>query len=602
MKKIAVLLVLVLMLTAGVAVADTMVLPADTKTIGAEAFYGTDAEVIILPEGVTSIGDAAFGGSDSLRAVYVPADLMDRETAALTGSQNAQFFPLTDASQFTCSGEDSLTIKRYNGNEETVIIPSEIQGKPVVAIGNDAFNNNNSRNIKRVVIPEGVTEIGGGAFADCQYLEYVSFPSTLTTLGGGAFSYCGNQITDHVFYYHLPDGITSIVQTGSNSDTFYYCKAIKVVKPESVTAFKLSDLSGFSNVNAGTYEKQWFTFEGCEDYRYLYFTENGERMLYLMKYEGSGEVISIPHEQKTTPKVIADSAFRGKQSLTSVEIPEGVETIDKQAFFGCFNLTNVSFPSSLHTLGENAFTACGRNATSAFSFRLPDQISSIAMTHSSTDTFTGCNAVKIVSPGSETAYLFSTQFVGAENPEAAYPYHYFTFPGEAHADFRYLYFRETVEGEEQWVLYLIKYLGDAAQATIPAQAEDKPALGVIQASAFENNSTIQKITIPDSVRRIGRAAFAGCGYLVDVTFPESLEYLDGLAFSQCGKQYHQDKVNANEDPTFRYDLPDHIIDLVYDGSNLATFYDCPAKLYCNRDTTTWNTLKSKGYVAPWEED
>ena len=602
MKKIAGLIVLVLMLTAGMAVADTIILPADTTTIETEAFYGTDAVTIVLPEGVTTIGDRAFGGSESLLAVYVPAGLMDRETDALTDSENAHFYPLTDASLFEYAGENSLTITKYKGTQNTVVIPSEIQGKPVTAIGSNAFNNSNGHNITRVVIPEGVTEIGGGAFADCQYLEYVSFPSTLTTLGGGAFSFCGYKITDHDFSYHLPDRITSIVQDGSNSSTFYNCKAVKVVKPESMTAYKMSDLSGYSNVNAQAYKNQWFAFEGCEDYRYLYFTENDEQVLYLMKYEGSGEAISIPHDDKTTPAVIADGAFQGKTSLTRVEIPEGVETINRFAFQGCVNLTDVLFPSSLQTLGENAFTGCGQNAAAPFSFRLPDHISSIAMTHSTTDTFASCSAVRIVSPGSETAYLFSEQIVGAQDPAAAYPYHYFTFPGSEHADFRYLYYRETVEDEEEWVLHLIKYLGNDAEVTIPAQAGDKPALGVIQASAFENNFTIQKITIPDSVRRFGRAAFAGCKYLVDVTFPESLEYMESNVFSGCGKQYVQDKNNANEDPTFWYDLPDNIKDLVYDNSTLATFYDCPAKLRCKNGTTTWITLTEKGYVPPWEDE
>ena len=89
------LLAFILMTALPTALADTLILPDDLTTIEAEAFYGTDADTIILPEGVTFIGDDAFGGSNTLRTVYVPDALMNREEAALTGSARARFVSLS---------------------------------------------------------------------------------------------------------------------------------------------------------------------------------------------------------------------------------------------------------------------------------------------------------------------------------------------------------------------------------------------------------------------------------------------------------------------------------------------------------------------------
>ena len=42
-----------------------------------------------------------------------------------------------------------------------------------------------------VVIPEGVTEIGIGAFEDCRFLESVTMPGSVTVIGERAFRDCG---------------------------------------------------------------------------------------------------------------------------------------------------------------------------------------------------------------------------------------------------------------------------------------------------------------------------------------------------------------------------------------------------------------------------
>lgn len=71
------------------------------------------------------------------------------------------------------------TIKKYNGNDAVVNIPSEINGTPVTTIGTDAFL---GLNITSVTIPANVTEIGSNAFADCTNLTSVNYAGDWSNL------------------------------------------------------------------------------------------------------------------------------------------------------------------------------------------------------------------------------------------------------------------------------------------------------------------------------------------------------------------------------------------------------------------------------------
>ena len=104
---------------------------------------------------------------------------------------------VTDAANFEIAeNEDgTVTISRYIGTETDIVIPSQIGGKTVSAIGNvtgttGAFEGCTS--ITAVVIPDGVTEIQDNAFYGCTSLETVAIPSSVTLLRNCAFCDCPN--------------------------------------------------------------------------------------------------------------------------------------------------------------------------------------------------------------------------------------------------------------------------------------------------------------------------------------------------------------------------------------------------------------------------
>lgn len=95
----------------------------------------------------------------------------------------------------TVNEDGTVTIKRYVGSGGDVVIPSEIDGKLVTAIGNTfeitgAFQD--CMTVTSVVIPDGVTEIQDNAFYSCTALETVTIPASVTLLRNCAFCNCPN--------------------------------------------------------------------------------------------------------------------------------------------------------------------------------------------------------------------------------------------------------------------------------------------------------------------------------------------------------------------------------------------------------------------------
>ena len=57
---------------------------------------------------------------------------------------------------------------------------------------------------------------------------------------------------------------------------------------------------------------------------------------------------------------IADYAFRGCRSLTSITIPDSVTSIGYAAFTICKSLTSVTIGNSVTSIGESAFNGCNK--------------------------------------------------------------------------------------------------------------------------------------------------------------------------------------------------------------------------------------------------
>lgn len=83
--------------------------------------------------------------------------------------------------------DQSVAIQQYQGDEEEVLIPAQIEGRPVKEILRYAFTMTEATHVE---LAEGIEVIAPEAFGMCESLRYVSLPSSLKEIGAGAFKSC----------------------------------------------------------------------------------------------------------------------------------------------------------------------------------------------------------------------------------------------------------------------------------------------------------------------------------------------------------------------------------------------------------------------------
>ena len=236
-------------------------IPEGVKSIGMGAFaYCTSLTEVTIPKSVTSIGKLAFYSCTALETGTVYYGGLQEDWDALKNNIGSDNDPLLSANiiysenpndyAYTANTSgDGVTITKYNGEAKKVIIPSELDGKKVTSIGNDAFSDNTT--ITSIEIPEGVTSIGDWAFYGCSSLVGITIPDSVTTIQKGSFAFC-TALTS----IKIPKNVSRI-ETG----TFLYCTALEsITLPKGLTfidfnAFQYCD--ALKTVYYGGLQEDW---------------------------------------------------------------------------------------------------------------------------------------------------------------------------------------------------------------------------------------------------------------------------------------------------------------------------------------------------------
>lgn len=198
--------------------------------------------------------------------------------------------------------------------------------------------------IEKVVIGEGITSIGAGAFANL-YITSVQIPSTIKVVGHGAFASCNDlkNITLH-------EGLETI-----EYDAFLYSSIQSIKIPKSVKsigndAFFGSDLTSIV-IPAGVKSLGSGVLCNCESLKSAVIESGLERIeAYFFSNCKALESVTIP----STIKVIDEGAFMGCAKLTKIDLPQGLKSIGEDAFSNT-GLTSVTVPSSVTKIGKYAF-------------------------------------------------------------------------------------------------------------------------------------------------------------------------------------------------------------------------------------------------------
>lgn len=170
------------------------------------------------------------GPVQSPEPIVPSVTLTEMPAASLPPSPDATSANPDAADYQFCENEDgSVTITKYTGSGGDIVIPAELEGKAVTAIGNrfeetGAFQD--CTTLTSVVIPEGIVEIQDNAFYDCSNLKTVTVASSVIVLMNCAFEGCYN-LQSIYFEGDAPDTGNYVFPTSYESEasmglTVYY--------------------------------------------------------------------------------------------------------------------------------------------------------------------------------------------------------------------------------------------------------------------------------------------------------------------------------------------------------------------------------------------
>ncbi|MBR2341718.1 MAG: leucine-rich repeat domain-containing protein [Clostridia bacterium] len=243
--------------------------------------------------------------------------------------------------------------KEYKGRVSEVQIADTYNGLPVRSIKKKAFA---GVGIVSVIIPESVTSIGDGAFANCRYLksikvaegnsEYQDIDGTLYTKDGKTLIQYATAKLKTKFI--IPESVITI-----SDSAFYGCKWLKsVVIPESVTTIGDS------------------AFYGCKWLKSVIIPESvtsiGDSAFSNSRYLKS---ITVTRRNRKYKDIDGNLYTRDGKTLiqyaigkkeTKFVVPNGVNSISVKAFYGCDSLTSIVIPFIVSTIGDQAFSNCNK--------------------------------------------------------------------------------------------------------------------------------------------------------------------------------------------------------------------------------------------------
>ena len=179
----------------------------------------------------------------------------------------------------------------------------------------------------QVTLPESVTRIGRYGIAMCSKLTGMSIPKSVTEIGD--FGLAGDGLTAVT----LPDGLQSL-----GRGAFDTCTSLtNTTLPAAITAVPgkcFADCTKLLNVKYAS------TVTAIGD----------------LAFEGCKSLVTAPIPATVTE--LGVSAFNGCVALTDVTLPAGVAAIPDGCFQGCIALKDMKLPGTVTSVGHNAFTGC----------------------------------------------------------------------------------------------------------------------------------------------------------------------------------------------------------------------------------------------------
>jgi hypothetical protein len=352
----------------------TLVLPEGLKNV--DGFWSCpNLKDVVLPEGLEGIGCHAFRGCTAITSIRIPASVKYLYGSSFSGCKikayeiddKNPYFTVVDGVVFS---KDLTTLVAFPSAypHEHYVVPSttRIIGKcafedscisyvelPIglLSIKESAFS---ASHIRKIEIPNTVTELGEMVFRHCYNLEHIQLSKGLSKIPRMTFSGCIKLKS-----LELPSSVKSICYSA-----IAWCDALEYLKlnnglEEIVDEGPMLGVNGdlkevnfpitLNKVPGGVFNYSSYIkeFNLAPDNPYFSIIDSA-----LCSKDGK-TIYSVPDFLRCSYKipegveVIAERAFAFLPELHTIELPSTLRTIECRAFQGCKSLTQIQIPAGV---------------------------------------------------------------------------------------------------------------------------------------------------------------------------------------------------------------------------------------------------------------
>ncbi len=409
---------------------------------------------------------------------------------------------------FNVNEEGVLTsVEGISEINNEVVIPSRVNDIDVIEIGDNVFADNLF--IKKLVIPESVKSLGNKMCYGAKNLEEVVLPNNITVIPDYAFENC-SSLTN----INIP---TSLVQIRANA--FSQTALKEFIAPESlkeIWLYAFKDAKELTNVELkNVTEIGDMVFENCEKLESIVIPETLEE-IGASVFGGCSSLQDIDLPNK--PLALDHNTFYGSAyyedksnwengvlyvdnyllainsdflNLSEYEVKEGTIAIAINAFLNnAQNLTKITLPEGLKLIGDKAFSGL----YNLESINIPSSVDTIGY-----NAFASTGIYKNSTNWSDNGLYIDGWLVNVQNTKIS--------------EF------EVKEGT-------IGVSNGSDVSFIPSRARK-----------------ITKLTLPSTLRYIGKNSFKQLTLIKEISLGGSLEFIKEGAFAVCSSL---EKVNLDE--------------------------------------------------------
>ncbi len=457
--------------------------------------------------------------------------------------------PETEAPSFIFSTyNNGYSVTGYEGTDKKITIPEYYEGKPVLAIAENAFKNSKitsvsipstvtyigdyafaGSNLSSITIPENVSYIGKGVFYDCSLMSSVQYNAIDCESG---WMYSANPwqspTVEPIFEYCY---ITNI-EIGSSVKTipaylFTSCSSVKTITiPESIEVINYGAFLDCTKLNTVNYNaikaKAVCQTKSSQGYPFS-----------IAIFDNCNSLTTINFGSKV--QSIEGGMFANCTKLKSINIPDNVKYVSQCLFESCTSLEKIVLGTGIEELGYQPYYYSNSSYYAEHALLGAQNIQTAEL-----------KGVKSIdenvlqyNPNITTLILGSVETISAEAFKNCKSLEKISIPetilsiGDKAFDGCKLIEYNTYENGNYYgndtnpYVYYCGPIKEASSYTL------HPSTKCIGYKAFYNQKKLKSITIPEGMRSIGESAFQECTSLTEITLPDGICHIGEASFKNC---------------------------------------------------------------------